>query len=179
MPQTTVLIMRGQTELSPVFHCFFLHRQSAILYGLAANTVPQSLLPHACPIPRNPSWLSSPDAKTGDSSVCPRIVPPHCPPKCSSDPLQSTDIYAGRRDLGLSYNHTTYFTAQDGQGTVRARTDIDGNLMETCTSLPFGDSLTCSYKDGMPGYVDRVHFTGQMHDWTDNLDHFMYRQYTN
>jgi RHS repeat-associated protein len=99
--------------------------------------------------------------------------------QCTTDPLQASDIYAGGRHLGLYYNNTTYFTAQDWQGTVRARTDIDGNRVETCTNLPFGDNLNCSSSDGLPGWVDRVHLTGQMHDWTDNLDHFMYRQYTN
>jgi RHS repeat-associated protein len=91
---------------------------------------------------------------------------------CGTLNTQSSDIYLGGRHLGLYYNNTTYFTAQNWLGTLRARTGIDGNVLETCTSLPFGDSQNCVSSDGEPGSVDRVHFTGKERDSESGLDNF-------
>jgi len=96
-----------------------------------------------------------------------------------NSPLESTDVYLGNRHLGYYWNNSTTFTAQDWIGTVRARTDLNGNRVETCSSLPFGDNLVCGASDGMPGYVDRDHFAEMfMFDWTDNTSHAQHRSYS-
>ena len=95
--------------------------------------------------------------------------------------LQSVNVYAGARHLAYYWNGTTTFLAKDWIGTVRARTNLAGSTtpVETCTSMPFGDSLSCSSTDGMPGYVDRDHFAGmESYDWTDDLGYTPARAYS-
>jgi RHS repeat-associated protein len=78
-----------------------------------------------------------------------------------------------RRHLATYNNSTTYFIHADWLGTERARSDVTGVSYETCTSLPFGDWLTCSGGDPSP-----MHFTGKEHDNETNLDHFGARYYS-
>jgi RHS repeat-associated protein len=54
---------------------------------------------------------------------------------------------------------------------VRARSNVSGASAETCTSLPFGDALSCSGTDYSP-----LHYTGQPLDSESNLHHFLFRQ---
>jgi len=77
------------------------------------------------------------------------------------------EIYAGGRHLATYWNSTTYFNHRDWLGTERLRTNVGGGTYETCTSLVFGDWLTCSNSDSSP-----MHFTGQEHDFESGLDNF-------
>jgi len=80
------------------------------------------------------------------------------------------EIYAGGRHLATYAGETT-FTHADWLGTERYRTYYyTTNYNESCTSLPFGDALSCS---GV-GYADRspMHFTGKQRDSESGLDNF-------
>jgi RHS repeat-associated protein len=84
--------------------------------------------------------------------------------------------YAGGRHLATysgGTSGTTYFNHVDWLGTERARTTVTGALYETCTSLPFGDGLSCSGSDPSP-----LHFTGLQRDWETVTDHAWFRQYS-
>lgn len=79
------------------------------------------------------------------------------------------EVYAGGRHLA-TYTGTggsTYFIHEDWLGTERGRSAVNGTSAETCTSLPFGDSLTCSGTDLSP-----MHLTGKEHDWETGLENF-------
>jgi RHS repeat-associated protein len=82
-----------------------------------------------------------------------------------------TEIYAGGHHLatyGGGATGTTYFVQQDWLGTERARVLPNGDVYETCTSLPFGDGQTCSGgADPSPN-----HFTGKERDTESGLDNF-------
>jgi RHS repeat-associated protein len=80
------------------------------------------------------------------------------------------EIYAGGRHLGTYTGGTggnTYFTFADWLGTERARSTSTGGPYETCTSLPFGDWLTCTGGDPSP-----MHLTGKERDTETGLDNF-------
>jgi RHS repeat-associated protein len=86
-----------------------------------------------------------------------------------------TEIYAGGRHLatyGNGTGGTTYFIHADWLGTERARSNVSGGSYETCTSLPFGDALTCTGTDISP-----MHFTGKQRDTESGLDDFDARYY--
>lgn len=57
-------------------------------------------------------------------------------------------------------------------GTIRYRTTLNGSQAETCTSNPFGDSLSCAGTD-----PSNKHFTGQLRDEDTGLDYFGARYY--
>jgi RHS repeat-associated protein len=77
------------------------------------------------------------------------------------------EIYAGSRHLATYDGGTTYFNHSDWLGTERVRSNVSGVVYETCTSLVFGDWLTCSGGDPSP-----MHFTGKEHDFESGLDYF-------
>jgi RHS repeat-associated protein len=77
------------------------------------------------------------------------------------------EVYAGGRHVATYANNTTYFIHSDWLGTERARVTSTGNPYEVCTSLPFGDALSCSAADPSP-----MHFTGKQHDTETGLDNF-------
>ena len=87
-----------------------------------------------------------------------------------------TEVYAGGRHL-VTYNGgasgQTYFIHADWLGTERVRSTVAGASYETCTSLPFGDWLTCSSPD-----VSTRHFTGKERDSESGLDDFDARYYS-
>src|SRR5690348_1559623 len=83
------------------------------------------------------------------------------------------EVYTGGRHLFHSaslngYSHT------DWLGTERARVctgNCGGYNQDNCTSLPFGDGLSCT----LPltsGYVSHMHFTGKQRDFETGLDNF-------
>jgi RHS repeat-associated protein len=82
-----------------------------------------------------------------------------------------SEIYAGAHHLatyGGGASGTTYFVQQDWLGTERARVLPNGDLSETCISLPFGDGQTCTGSaDPSPN-----HFTGKERDSESGLDNF-------
>jgi RHS repeat-associated protein len=82
------------------------------------------------------------------------------------------EVYAGGRHVATYNNGTIYFIHADWLGTERARTGVSGSTTETCTSLPFGDSQTCTSIDPSP-----LHFTGKQRDTESNLDDFGARYY--
>lgn len=80
------------------------------------------------------------------------------------------EIYLGGQHLATysgGPTGTTIFNHADWLGTERARSDYQGSLYETCTSLPFGDALTCTNSDSSP-----MHLTGQERDNESGLDNF-------
>ncbi len=77
------------------------------------------------------------------------------------------EVFAAGRHVATYWNGTTYFDHADWLGSERARSTYQGALAETCTSLPFGDGLTCSNSDPSP-----LHFTGKERDAESGLDNF-------
>ena len=86
-----------------------------------------------------------------------------------------TEAYAGGRHLATQNVAlgTTYFIHGDWLGTERARTNLSNTVVETCTSLPYGDNLSCTGSDVSP-----LHFTGKMRDAETGLDEFPARYYS-
>jgi RHS repeat-associated protein len=68
---------------------------------------------------------------------------------------------------------TSYFIHSDWLGTERVRTNLSGTATETCTSLTYGDDLSCTGTDVSP-----LHFTGKMRDAETSLDEFPARYYS-
>ncbi len=83
------------------------------------------------------------------------------------------EIFAGGRHLAtyvLNGNRTT-FSHADWLGTERVRS-YSTTYAENCTSLPFGDALSCS-QPGDPGkFGSVIHFTGKERDPESGLDNF-------
>jgi RHS repeat-associated protein len=71
---------------------------------------------------------------------------------------------------GLFWNHA------DWLGTERVRTDINGNLAETCTDTPYGMNLNC-VDITVPADTGPMHFTGKQRDSESNLDYFSARYF--
>ncbi|HEV2987795.1 MAG TPA: RHS repeat-associated core domain-containing protein [Candidatus Angelobacter sp.] len=73
-----------------------------------------------------------------------------------------------RQEFGGLATYTStgaYFHHRDWLGNLRAVTDQNGAIQQTCTNLPFGDALNCSAAGTTPTY-----FTGYMRDGETNLD---------
>ena len=80
------------------------------------------------------------------------------------------EVYGAGRHLATYTGGTsgnTYFTFADHLGTERVRATVGGTVAESCTSLPFGDWLTCTGSDSSP-----MHFTGKERDTESGLDNF-------
>jgi len=78
-------------------------------------------------------------------------------------------VYLGERHFGRQGGVATSFYHSDWLGTVRlVNTDTNpASGAETCTSLPFGDGLTCN-----SNYLNVWHFTGKERDAESGLDNF-------
>jgi RHS repeat-associated protein len=83
------------------------------------------------------------------------------------------EAYAGSLHIATYANGTTEFDNSDWLSTFRARSDVSGNRIETCTSLPFGEDLTCTGAEVTP-----IHFTGKERDTESGNDFFGARYYT-
>ncbi len=83
------------------------------------------------------------------------------------------EAYAGSLHIATYANSTTEFDNSDWLSTFRARSDVTGNRIETCTSLPFGEDLTCTGTEVTP-----IHFTGKERDAESGNDFFGARYYT-
>jgi RHS repeat-associated protein len=83
------------------------------------------------------------------------------------------EAYAGSLHIATYANSTTEFDNSDWLSTFRARSDVNGNKVESCTSLPFGEDLTCTGTEVTP-----IHFTGKEHDAESGNDFFGARYYT-
>jgi RHS repeat-associated protein len=82
----------------------------------------------------------------------------------------NVEIYAGSRHLGSMYGETV-FDHTDWLGTSRVRFDFYYKTTQTCTSLPFGDALSCHGSEGS----SPIAFTGKERDSESNLDNFAAR----
>jgi RHS repeat-associated protein len=79
-----------------------------------------------------------------------------------------SEIYAGSRHFVTDADGNTFFDHSDWLGTVRLRnTYANPNSFTTCTSLPFGDALSCVGND-----LSTIHFTGKERDAESGLDNF-------
>jgi RHS repeat-associated protein len=90
---------------------------------------------------------------------------------------QHTNVYAAGKLLA-TYDLTgngLHFYLNDPLGTRRAQTDYAGVLEQTCSSLPFGDQLSCSGSTTSP---TEHHFTGKERDAESGNDYFEARYYS-
>jgi RHS repeat-associated protein len=85
--------------------------------------------------------------------------------------LSGGEIFANGRHWA-TFNGGAQFLHTDWVGTVRAVTNLAGTTTQQCTSLPFGDDASCT--SSITAYQG---INGSMLDTSDNLDHFLYRQY--
>jgi RHS repeat-associated protein len=88
--------------------------------------------------------------------------------------LTRSEIYTpGGIHIGTYLNGTTYFDSSDWLGTSRVHTNASGTGVGSCTSMPFGEDLTCSGTDPSP-----IQFTGQEQDAGSGDAHFPFRYYS-
>jgi RHS repeat-associated protein len=72
-----------------------------------------------------------------------------------------------------------HFQLADWLGSRRVQTDYAGNTEETCTSLPFGDSLNCQLTSlATADDATEHHFTGKERDTESGNDYFGARYYS-
>jgi RHS repeat-associated protein len=83
------------------------------------------------------------------------------------------EVYVGGRHLATYSGTTTYFHNADWLGTERVRTDVNGDIYETCQGLPYGDGQAC-----VGGEITPMHLTGKHRDTETNLDDFPARYYS-
>jgi RHS repeat-associated protein len=94
-----------------------------------------------------------------------------------------TNVWAGGQLLGTYDTNGLHFYLDDWLGTRRAQTDYAGVAEESCSSLPFGDSLNCSGLTsnyayaGLLAFPTEHHFTGKERDTESGLDYFGARYY--
>jgi RHS repeat-associated protein len=86
--------------------------------------------------------------------------------------LYTSELFDNGRHW-VTFNGAAQFLHTDWLGTVRAVTNLSGSINQQCTGLPFGDALSCT--SGITNYQG---ISGSFLDSYDNLDHFLYRQYT-
>ena len=89
---------------------------------------------------------------------------------------QHTNVYAAGALLATYDNDGLHFYLNDPLGTRRAQTDYAGVLEQTCSSLPYGDALSCS--GGSLNAPTEHHFTGKERDQESGNDYFGARYYT-
>ena len=88
-------------------------------------------------------------------------------------------IYWDNMLLGYrAQDGTTYFEHQDWLNTTRMRTDYQGNIAATFSSLPFGDGSASTLNKAAAGQ-DNTHFADLDLDNETNTDHATFRQYGN
>jgi RHS repeat-associated protein len=88
---------------------------------------------------------------------------------------QHTNVYAGGSLIATYDNDGLHFYFNDPLGTRRAQTDYAGVLEQTCSSLPYGDGLSCS--GGNLQAPTEHHFTGKERDTESGNDYFGARYY--
>ena len=89
---------------------------------------------------------------------------------------QHTNLWAGGKLLGTYDKIGLHFYFDDPLGTRRAQTDSAGVLEQTCTSLPYGDALSCTGGDLQA--PTEHHFTGKERDVESGNDYFEARYYS-
>jgi RHS repeat-associated protein len=88
---------------------------------------------------------------------------------------QHTNVYAAGSLIATYDNDGLHFYFNDPLGTRRAQTNFEGVLEQTCSSLPYGDGLSCS--DGNLTAPTEHHFTGKERDAESGNDYFGARYY--
>jgi RHS repeat-associated protein len=89
---------------------------------------------------------------------------------------QHTNVWAGGKLLGTYDKTGLHFYLDDPLGTRRAQTNYAGVLEQTCSSLPYGDALSCT--GGDLAAPTEHHFTGKERDTESGNDYFEARYYT-
>jgi RHS repeat-associated protein len=89
---------------------------------------------------------------------------------------QHTNVYAAGNLFATYDNNGLHFHFNDELGTRRVQTDYAGVMEQTCSGLPFGDSLDCSNSIQFP---TEHHFTGKERDTESGNDYFGARYYSN
>ncbi|MHB1022638.1 MAG: RHS repeat-associated core domain-containing protein [Acidobacteriaceae bacterium] len=87
---------------------------------------------------------------------------------------EHTNVYAAGVLIGTYDTNGLHFYLNDWLGTRRAQTDANGTLEQTCTSLPYGDHLSCTGSTTTP---TEQHFTGKERDAESGNDYFGARYY--
>ncbi len=81
------------------------------------------------------------------------------------------EIYAGGRHVATYSNSTTTFLHTDWLGSKRVVSSLTGTTSQSCTSLPFGDGVSCT------GTASTFNgFTDDIHDSESNLENTWFRQ---
>jgi RHS repeat-associated protein len=88
---------------------------------------------------------------------------------------QHTNVWAGGKLLGTYDKTGLHFYLDDPLGTRRAQTNYAGVLEQTCSSLPYGDALSCT--GGDLAAPTEHHFTGKERDAESGNDYFGARYY--
>jgi RHS repeat-associated protein len=82
--------------------------------------------------------------------------------------------YSAILDANNQADGALHFYLNDWLGTRRVQTDYEGVLEQTCSSLPYGDSLSCTQSTQSP---TEHHFTGKERDSESGLDYMDARYY--
>ncbi|MEO6805332.1 MAG: RHS repeat-associated core domain-containing protein, partial [Edaphobacter sp.] len=85
-----------------------------------------------------------------------------------------TNIFAGGTLLATYDTAGLHFPLTDALGTKRVQVSGTGNVELSCTSLPYGDGLSCS---GPGQDATEHHFTGKERDTESGNDYFDARYY--
>jgi RHS repeat-associated protein len=88
---------------------------------------------------------------------------------------QHTNVWAGGKLLGTYDKTGLHFYLDDPLGTRRAQTNYAGVLEQTCSSLRYGDALSCT--GGDLAAPTEHHFTGKERDAESGNDYFGARYY--
>jgi RHS repeat-associated protein len=99
-----------------------------------------------------------------------------------------TNVWAGGKLLATYDNDGLHFYFDDPLGTRRAQTDSSGVIEQTCSSLPYGDQLSCVSQPDTGGNISPYiasltaptehHFTGKERDSESGNDYFAARYYS-
>jgi RHS repeat-associated protein len=87
---------------------------------------------------------------------------------------QHTNVWAAGKLIGTYDSDGLHFYLNDPLGTRRVQTDYAGVIEQTCSSLPFGDGLSCTNSSQFP---TEHHFTGKERDSESGNDYFGARYY--
>ena len=92
----------------------------------------------------------------------------------SSGNWEHTNVFAGGKLLGTfdAGSDGFHYAFSDWLGTKRAQYSLPHGVESVCSSLPYGDSLSCTGSDA----TDH-HFTGKERDTESNNDYFGARYY--
>lgn len=91
----------------------------------------------------------------------------------SNQEWSSGEVFGAGQHIASYNSGTTFFSYTDWLGTERYRTLPNGVFAEECSSLPFGDNLSCSDDPA----ISLLHFTGKERDSESGNDYFGARYY--